>query len=307
MKLNPMKLTLLAAVAACGTGTTALAAAMPTPAQPAATVETGAAYKRLAERVGPALVTVKYILKIEGGGQMADMMGGDEGRETEITGLVIEPNGLVLCSNTKMGGFAAMMGMMGGGGGGGVTANPTDIRILAGDDTEGLKAKILARDSDLDLCWVQVDDEKAKGKTFEHVDLKASAAPGIGDKIMVVQRRGKFFDHALVIGEGRVGGLAKKPRNLVSPSGVEAEMGMPVFTADGKLVGIGVLQMPSREDMEGGDMSSMFEGFGGGGPVILPADEVAKATERGKEMGAKGAEAKPAPPAETPAAEADKK
>lgn len=246
--------------------------------------ETAAAYKRLADEAGPALVSVKFILKFEGGDQFG--MGGDDGREMEVTALMIEPTGLVLCSNTKMGGFAAMMGMFGGPGG--MNANPTDVKVLAGDDTEGLKARVLARDTDLDLCWVQIDDEKAKGKTFKHVDLKATpdSPAAIGDKLMTVQRRGKFFDRALVVSEGRVGGLARKPRPLIIPSGVEGDLGMPMFTPEGKVVGLTVLQMPSREDMEGGDMSDMFE-MGGGGPVmVLPAEEVAKATERGKALGA---------------------
>ncbi len=285
------KSSLLTAALALGLAHAALAHAAlastthtaPSPA-PRAPDETAAIYKRIADQVGPALVTVKFILKFEGGGQFADMMGGDDGRETEMTGLMIEPGGLVLCSNFRMGGMAAIMG--------GGNANPTDIKILPGDETEGLKAKVLARDTDLDLCWVQIDDEKAKGKTFSHVDLKSSSTVTLGERLIAVQRKGKFFDHAMVVAEGRVGGLARKPRALVIPSGIAAELGMPIFNAEGKVIGIGVLQLPSREDMEGGDMGGMFEGFGGGGPVILPADDVAKATERGKAMPQKEPEAK---------------
>lgn len=269
---------MLAGVCALGLPT---ASVLAIPAAVAATEPdaTGEAYKRLAEQTGPSLVAVKYILKFEGGGQFANMMGGDDGRETEMTGLMIEPTGLVLCSNTKMGGFAAMMGMYGGGG---VNANPTDIKVLVGEDTEGLKARLVARDSDLDLCWVQIEDEKAHGRTFQYVDLKSSTTAAVGDRILTVQRKGKFFDRALVVDDGRIGGTARKPRSLLIPSGTAADLGMPVFSMDGKLLGIGVIQLPSREDMEGGDTGGMFEGFGGGGPVILPAADVAKATERSK-------------------------
>ncbi|MFN7021357.1 MAG: serine protease [Phycisphaerales bacterium] len=224
---------------------------------------------------------MKYILKIEGGGAFGGMMGDDEGREAEITGLMIEADGLVLCSNTKMGGFMAMMSAMRGGG---FNANPTDIKVLSGDDTEGLKGRIIARDTDLDLCWIRIDDEKAKGRTFAALDLKASATPALGDKLYAVQREGKFFDHALVVSEGRVGGKARKPRPLIIPSGIGIDLGMPAFNGEGKLLGVAVLQMPSREDDDGGDMSGMFGGFGGGMGMLLPAEEVARATERGKTL-----------------------
>lgn len=245
--------------------------------------ETAAIYKRLGEQIGPSLVTVKYILKIEGGGALGGMMGDDEGREAEVTGLMIEADGLVLCSNTKMGGFMAMMSAMRGGG---INANPTEIKVLSGDDTEGLKAKVLARDTDRDLCWIKIDDEKAKGKTFPFLDLKAAAPASLGDKLYAVQREGKFFDHALVVSEGRVGGKARKPRALIIPSGLGLDLGMPAVNGEGKLLGIAVLQVPSREDSEGGDMGGMFDGLGGGMGMLLPADEVAKATERGKEVAA---------------------
>jgi ribosomal protein L12E/L44/L45/RPP1/RPP2 len=60
-----------------------------------------------------------------------------------------------------------------------------------------------------------------------------------------------------------------------------------VFDSAGKLAGVSILQMPSRDDMEGGDMSDLMSG-GGMAVMILPAAEVAKATARSKELAAKG-------------------
>lgn len=274
--------------------------------------ESGAVYKRLTDEVGPALVTVKFIMKVEAGGQMAEMFGrmADEGVETEVTGLMVEKDGLVLLSNTQLGGYLAMMASRMGGG---VTPNPTDLKVLIGEDTEGLKAKFVARDKDIDLAWVKIDDPKASGKTFASVDLGASATPGVGDRLLTIQRKGKYFDRAMVVSEGRLGGMAKKPRSLLIPTSLEGgmgELGMPVFDAAGKLVGISVLQMPSRDDMEGGDMTDLMSG-GGMAVMILPASEVAKSTARSKELGAKSEgdkkpddkkadEKKPDAPAEKP-------
>lgn len=249
-----------------------------------------ATYKKLAEQVGPALVTVKFIMKLDGAGSERF---GEGGREVETSGVVIDPTGLVLVSNAKMGGLATRMGL---------SANPTDIKILAGEDNEGVKARILARDSDLDLCWVLIDDDKAKGKSFAAIDLASPASTNIGDRLLFVDRMGKFFDHAVIVDEGRVGGMTKKPRNLIIPvnaggrSGSGAGdnlMGMPMFSGDGKVVGINVLQLPAKEDAEGGEQAQNSFAI-----LILPAAEVVKATSEAKK---RAAEAPAVAPVATPA------
>ncbi len=259
------------------------------------------AFKRVVDSVTPALVTVKFVMKIEAGGQAAEMFGrmAEEGVETEVTGVMIEPSGLVLVSNTQLGGY---FGMMASRYGGGVTANPTDIKILQGEDTEGLTAKMLARDKDLDLAWIKIDDAKAAGKTFPYVDFAQSASPALGERLLTVERKGKFFDHAIAIGEGRVAGTAKKPRPLIIPGGGMGfgDIGMPVFDWSGRVVGVSILQMPNREDMEGGDASDMMSG-GGMAVMVLPAGEVSKATARGKELAAKNGDAATGEPAKTDA------
>lgn len=265
-------------------GLSALAAA---PAPLTSADETAAAFQSIHDKVGPALVTIKCILKIEGAGEMSNAFGGDEGRELEFSGLMIEPSGLVLTSNTYIGGALSKMR--------GLTANASAIKVLIGDDSEGLSAKVLARDSDLDLAWMQIDDPKAAGKTFDYSDLSGSASPAIGDQLLGVTRMGKFFDHALVINEGRLGGSTKKPRALLIPTDLAPELGMPVFDKAGKPVGVFILQTPNREDMEGGDNDGMR---GSTQVLILGADEVVKATARGKEVAAQNptpdADSKPA-------------
>jgi S1-C subfamily serine protease len=260
-------------VALAGSATLAPARSAPMPSPAPAADDAGGTYKHLMDSVGPAMVTIKFVMKIEGG-----RGGGDEGQDMEVTGLMIEPTGLVLVSNIKMGGFASRMGM---------TANPTNIRVLVGDDTEGVKAKILARDSDLDLCWVQVDDDKAKGKSYTSIDFAGGTNAALGDRLFLVQRMGKFFDHALSVSEGRIGGTAKKPRSLMIPTGFSAGprdlLGTAMFNADGKVIGLNIAQFPDKEDMEGGDSG----GEGNSGVLLLPATEVVKATARGKEMAAK--------------------
>ena len=61
------------------------------------------------------------------------------------------------------------------------------------------------------------------------------------------------------------------------------EPGLPVFTADGTLLGLFVVQMPETQEAltaiaSGNSMQDMAGG------LILPTAEVAKATNRAKEM-----------------------
>lgn len=242
-----------------------------------------AEYQKLLSDKSDALVTVRFVLKLKMGGMMAAM--GDQESENEITGVMIDPQGVVLCSNTQLGGFTAMMSRFMGSMGGNISATPTDLRVLVGDDTEGVEAKLIARDSELDLAWVRIKDPG--GKTYRHVDLTAAAKPEIGQRIVVIRRLGKHYARSAVITEGHIGGITTKPRDLYIPS-IEVAMayGMPVYFPDGRLLGVLVMQLPEVEDVapnpmamlsQMGNMQEMMAGF------ILPAAEVAKATRRAME------------------------
>ncbi len=224
-------------------------------------------YEKLIADQSAAFVTVKFMLKMEGG-------YGDDEDESEITGVMIEPEGLVLCSNGALGGsrFFRRMGSI----------RPTDIKVLIGDDTEGLPAKLVARDSELDLAWVRLDQPGEK--PFPHIDLSKAANPSVGHRLLTLRRMGKFFDRAFVASDGKVCGKVRKPREMYVPGGgLEVERGMPVFAEDGRVVGVVVSQMPDAEEMQGGYRALMLSGgrdmFSS---MILPAAEVLKATERAK-------------------------
>lgn len=264
----------------------AAAAATSAPAAPAVHDGESELYKTLIGTVGPAMVSIKMVLKLEG--------GGDQAQDVEVTGLMIDPKGMILVSNAMIGGMMRMM-----------TITPTNIKVLFEDDedgAEGISARLVARDSELDLAWFQIDDEKAKDRTFKAVDLSAGAAPELGDSLYTIRRMDKFFDRVTVVAEGRVAGKTDKPRALVVPSGFQVEPGGPVFGADGKLIGFGAFILPGDEDIE---MSSIGQLYGRTGPLILPVADVKSATERAKEIAAKAPAEEPAAasPAEKPAEE----
>lgn len=224
-------------------------------------------YAKLLSETTPALVTVKFVLKMEG-------QFGKRETETEITGLMVDPSGLVLCANSKLG-LPRIMRSLG-------SATPTDIKVLIGEDTEGLEAKVLARDTELDLAWVKI--KEPGDKKFAALDLEKSAVVNPGDRILTLRKMAKFFDRAITISEGRLAGRTAKPRDLLVPGGgIDVEPGQPIFTPDGRIVGLVVMQLPDMEEMESNPMAFMGMRSDILNGLILPIAEVAKATKRANE------------------------
>jgi hypothetical protein len=239
---------------------------------------TPAEYQKVLADRSSAFVTIKFVLQVKMGGM------GDNESEMEITGVMIDPKGLVLTSNTQLGGIGGMMRQMGRE----ITTTPTSIKVLVGDDTEGLEAKLIARDTELDLAWVQIKD--AGNKKFDAINLASGTTAKAGQVLIGIRRAGKFLDRIPVIVESRVAGVAKKPREMYVPTlPLSSVLGLPVFTSDGKVLGVAIMQMPSDEDEDQNPaamfsrMSSMQEMMYG---FVLPAKDVVEATQRAKQTAA---------------------
>jgi S1-C subfamily serine protease len=247
--------------------------------------------KLVADRA-PAVVTIKFIMKDEQNEQ-----------EQETVGTMASGDGLVIVSNLSFGG---MMALFGGG-----APQPTNIKVLVGDDTVGVDAKFIARDTERGLAWVKTD--KAPDKPYAFVDFTKGAEAKLGDEVYLVQLLGKLFDRAPSVSRGTIGAVVKKPRHILMPSvGLAGtEQGLAAYNAQGVPVGISTLILPEREEWQGADPSSIMRGVIGG--MILPAKDVAEATTRALETAASAPSeaapaeaekpaAEPAAPAETPAA-----
>lgn len=244
-----------------------------------------------------AIVTIRYVLKMDAMGDAFGMFGDGGDQEMEATGVMVDPSGLVLVSNTQMGGmFARFSGMLAGMGGGGAP-KPTDLKVLVGEDTQGVEARLVVRDTDLDLAWVKIT--KAPETPYAAIDLSRHATVGVGDYVYTLGRAAKFYDRVPVITESRVSGTTSKPRDLVL-GGPMSALGLPVFDKAGALVGVSTLIMP--EEGEGGmEESLMGMGMEGGFGTIVPAKDVQRATASAKELAAKPAPAgEPAPETRPP-------
>jgi S1-C subfamily serine protease len=227
-----------------------------------------AEYQQLRKTHAPALVTVRFVQKTQGS-------YGDFEGENEINGVMIEPTGLVLCSNTMLGGMHSRFGEG--------RAVPTDIKVLIGDDTEGRPAKFIARDTELDLAWLQIKDPG--DRRFACLDLPAAVEAGVklklGQRLLALGVMGRYFGQEVLVSEGYIAGRTHKPRDLYVVRGaLDTDPGLPVFTARGELAGFACIQQPDADEISGNPANMLARGRG----LILPVETVAKATASAKQV-----------------------
>lgn len=278
-----MRTALVALLLTAGAAGSSMAFGVADVASPAAQAAAQTDLAKIIETRAPAVVALKFVLSADIGGQSRE-------QESEAFGVVIDKTGLILVSNTLVGGISPAQAAMFGGEM--PRINVKDLKVLIGDDTEGVPAKLLVRDSDLDLAWVKLEKPPAADKPLTVVDFSAGAAAKLGDPIVVLDRLGKFHDRAPMAMDTRIGAVVKKPRNLLIPAQRASSLGNVVFNASGAPIGVTILQLAAAEESEGG--SGAYRG-----PMILPASEVVAATERAMKTAESGGgeQANPAPAA----------
>lgn len=226
--------------------------------------------KKLIEKYKNAVVTVRIIKK-----EWSVMEGKEFSkteRKNEVTGTIIDKNGTVIISafaadpakffnrlnKRKFFGFEWR-------------SQITGIKIILPDKRE-IDGKIVLKDEKLDLLFIK--PEKKKDIKFEFVNLKDYKQPEIMEKIVMITRMGKIGDRIVFASLSRIGGIIKKPRIYYLSTAQMAPLGSPVFTVDGKVVGINLIRARSS------DMPLSFFTFSlsdfGILPVILPAEEIGK-------------------------------
>lgn len=233
-----------------------------------------------------AMVDLKYVLDIQVPG-----LGADREVEGSTTCLLIDPKGLVLCSHTEIGGYVGLLQQLSGGSSD-YSVVPRQIEVLIGDDTEGVPATFVTRDRDRDLAWLQLQEPPAEPLPF--FDFASSTSLTVGQTFYRLRLMDRFFGQAPIVEEGVVGAVLDEPRRLYAPSTpTSSGFGTPVFTADGRLAGITVLQAPTAEDLASGLGGSAPGPFGGSerlqdlvSGLILPAEDVARATRLAREVAA---------------------
>ncbi len=222
------------------------------------------AFAKRVEEKAPTVVTVKFVIKVQFGGQ-----GVEREQSGSMTGVIVDPSGVVMMPNWGRGGMRQMK------------ITPVNLRVLFEGDEKEYDAVVGATDSKLGLAFVIVKD--LAGKQIASVDLAATADAKVGDELLTVTRLEQGFDYAPYFGLARIVGQVTKPRPMWMLQGFTA-VAHPFYAADGKTAGIVIRQSGVTEE----------EGFGSERTFLLPAKAaattVAQAVKASQEALAKSKE-----------------
>jgi len=246
-----------------------------------------------------AVVAVKLAIK------QSISMGGRENKsesKTETTGTMIDPSGLTVVSlattdpgSTVKDVYARAITARGGD----LSqfkfdSELNDVKIVLADGTE-IPAEVVLRDKDLDLAFLRPSDKQPK--PLACLDLTKDAKAQVLDEVIVLNRLSQAANRAPAISIGRIEGIIDKPRTfyLLGQSMWAYSLGAPVFSTDGKLIGIVLMRSSKTQaDQDSGFIFSNLNQWGMM-PVILPASDMVDGAKQALEAKAPTAEEKPAP------------
>jgi hypothetical protein len=223
--------------------------------------ETG---RRLAKEKGSAIVTVKIVASMK---MSAEGRSGDEReRKTETCGTVVAPDGTTIVPLSELDPSAVIKKMAGAEGEKMTISNTVkDLKIVVDKKTE-IPATVIKRDPDLDLAVIR-PTQKPK-EPMKAIDVTNQAVPKLLDEVLVLARMKRACNYEIGVMTGEIQAIVAKPRTFYVPSAElgSGGLGTPIFSADGKFVGITLMRVP-----EGGG-----EDQESNAPLvtILPADDV---------------------------------
>lgn len=254
--------------------------------------DTAAAGRQIASKYENAIIKAQLVT------EMSMSMDGRESKresKTETTATIIDPSGLAVVSLSAIN-PAETYTSMGFGEDLNLKSQVTDVKFRLSDGNE-IQGKIVLRDKDLDLAFIRPSEKPEK--PFQCVDLSQNAKPDRLDQIFVVSRLGKVAGRALSVCLDRVQAIVEKPRTFYVPSFVSmvSDMGAPVFSTDGKMIGLLVLRTMPR----GGEDSGFGMGSSGALPMILPTSDIIKVAKQAPENELKTVDTPSKPKASTPA------
>lgn len=258
------------------------------PAAPAPQSDVRLAARRALERYGPAVVTVRVVLKRRLIAQGRER--GSAESQLEVAGTTLTAAGLTVVSD--------------------VTTNPsalsasddqdtrldtetTDVKILLRDGRE-LPARFVLRDADLDLAFL-VPEEAGLKLPFLDLSSDTAALPEALDDLIYLYPLARSLGRETGVVLDRVRGVSRKPRTFVASEivlGMQS-LGCPVFDGAGRALGLSVMRRAPRTSSAGGGFRDVFDAFT---PVVVTAADVQGVARQALERAAAGApSAKPAP------------
>ncbi len=232
-------------------------------AMPAQSDATADQLTQVYEQNNAALVYVDYGVEMTFRGQTRDSSG-------TILGLIVSEGGLVIASDQMAGGGGGMLGNQVS------ISKPKNVVITLGDGDE-LRGEYISRDQDVGIAFIRI--QNAEDRKFPFVDFSGSVTPGVGDEVVLLALLPEGFHPHVKFLVGRINSEIDKPSRYLSVDNAEflEALGGPVFTLEGKPVGIVTFRSPNQSALEStmrgmmmGGISSLTSPFAN--PLILPSD-----------------------------------
>jgi hypothetical protein len=211
--------------------------------------------QRLVSDGNTTVVWVSAVVRIEVSAGGRSFPAQEQKREA--LGTIVGKDGLVVVSSSMIDPTASIRKQIRSPGAN-VNVEFQEVRILLDDGSEIL-SRIILKDSDLDLAFVQpiAGNQELKSAAIRPVNLRSKAKPAILDEVLLLGKLSPTLYRQPTIRVARVSSVIEKPRNYYVLS--VAMPGAPVFDSRGRLLGIAVYKIA------GGAPTSM---------VTLPASDI---------------------------------
>jgi len=219
-----------------------------------------------------AVVTLEVTVKMQHEGEAYE-------DQNEQAGTLVDPAGLVVTALSTLDPTDLYTQMMSEAGereaANRFTSEITALKIRLPDGRQ-LPAKVVLRDKDLDLAFIR--PTAAPEQPLTALSLAAAGKPALLDQVIVIERLGAAANRVAGATVDRVKAVLDKPRTFYVLAAMDVgSLGMPVFTADGGLVGILALRTINRQ---AAGLSSRGEGML---PVVIPASDIAEVAKQAPE------------------------
>ena len=191
------------------------------------------------------VVTAKGMLKAKTTGEPLP----DRDQQRRTLGVTIGEDGLLVVSNSAIDSSVGLAGQQARIEEKSVTIQSaltefSEVEISFGDSTL-LKGKILRQDIEADVAFILPDQvaAKAANKVFDRVDLSQFAATAeAADQVVGLSRSSAVYGYMPTLVMGRITGVFKGDRTFFVTDAGTAQ-GIPIFTLDGKPVGVTVVRV----------------------------------------------------------------
>ena len=191
------------------------------------------------------VVTAKGMLKAKTTGEPLP----DRDQQRRTLGVTIGEDGLLVVSNSAIDSSVGLAGQQARIEEKSVTIQSaltefSEVEISYGDSTL-LKGKILRQDIEADVAFILPDQvaAKAANKVFDRVDISQFAATAeAADQVVGLSRSSAVYGYMPTLVMGRITGVFKGDRTFFVTDAGTAQ-GIPIFTLDGKPVGVTVVRV----------------------------------------------------------------